>query len=73
MNAEFLNSPPVITEHGVFTAGEQYSYGIGDCVPAQACNYVQDEILTKMAEAIEDNDLKKARELVKLAKALKEL
>ncbi len=34
---------------------------------------VQDEILTKMAEAIEGDDLKKARELVKLAKALKEL
>ena len=34
---------------------------------------VQDEILTKMAEAIERDDLKKAKELVKLAKALKEL
>ena len=34
---------------------------------------VQDEILTKMAEAIEGDDLKKAKELVKLAKALKEL
>ena len=34
---------------------------------------VQDEILTKMAAAIEKEDLKKARELVKLAKALKEL
>ena len=34
---------------------------------------VQDEILTKMAEAIESDDLKKAKELVKLAQALKEL
>ena len=34
---------------------------------------VQDEILTKMAAAIESDDLKKAKELVKLAKALKEL
>jgi hypothetical protein len=34
---------------------------------------VQEEILTKMADAIESDDLKKARELVKLAKALKEL
>jgi len=34
---------------------------------------VQDEILAKMAAAIEIDDLKKAKELVKLAKALKEL
>ena len=34
---------------------------------------VQDEILMKMAQAIEGDDLEKARELVKLAKALKEL
>lgn len=34
---------------------------------------VQDEILTKIAQAIEGDDLEKARELVKLAKALKEL
>lgn len=34
---------------------------------------VQDEILTKMATAIEANDLKQAKKLVELAKALKEL
>ena len=34
---------------------------------------VQDEILAKMADAIERNDLKKAKELAKLAKAIKEL
>lgn len=34
---------------------------------------VQDEILTKMAEAVERNDLKEAKKLVELAKALKEL
>jgi hypothetical protein len=34
---------------------------------------VQDEILIKLAEAIEGNDLKKARQLIELAKTLKEL
>ena len=34
---------------------------------------VQEEILTKVAEAIESDDLKKAKELLELAKALKEL
>lgn len=34
---------------------------------------VQDEILGKIADALEANDLKKARELAKLAKAIKEL
>jgi hypothetical protein len=34
---------------------------------------VQDEILMKIAVAIESDDLEKAKELVKLAKAIKEL
>jgi len=42
-------------------------------VTKSAREQVQEEILTKMAEAIEGDDLKKARKLVKLAKALKEL
>jgi hypothetical protein len=88
---ENSNFPPLITEHGVFTVGDQYSYGIGDCTPESQMNYVQtypwtwtcpvksareqvqDEILIKMATAIEANDLKQAKKLVELAKALKEL
>lgn len=34
---------------------------------------VQDEILMKVAEAVKNEDLKRANELLKLAKALKEL
>lgn len=34
---------------------------------------VQDEILTKVAAAIQADDLKKAKQLLELAKALKEL
>lgn len=34
---------------------------------------VQEEILTKMSEAIKSEDLKRAKELVALAKAIKEL
>ncbi len=68
----------------VQTIGEVTSYGIdlgSNCTPQinnnicwtyscskSAREQVQEEILTKMAEAIEGDDLKKARELVKLAK-----
>jgi hypothetical protein len=34
---------------------------------------VQDEILNKMSEAVEADDLKKVKELIKLAKQIKEL
>ena len=44
-----------------------YPYG------PSAREQVQDEILTKVAEAIESDDLKKAKELLALAKTLKEL
>lgn len=87
MNTEFLNSPPVITEYGVFTASDTYNYGYVDGLPEgynsnwlyytipqkSAREQVQDEILVKMAKAIEADDLKKAKQLVALAKTLKEL
>ncbi len=43
------------------------------CAVKSAREQVQDQILLKMVEAIDANDLKKAKELAKLAKALKEL
>jgi len=43
------------------------------CGGKSAREKVQEEILNKMAEAVENDDLKKARELAKLAKALKEM
>lgn len=43
------------------------------CHMKSAREQVQDEILVKMTEAIQANDFKRAEELVKLAKAIKEL
>ncbi len=81
-----MNNLPVIDndEASVYTYGEvnyiqhdnnnftiqpwvQYTMG------KTAREQVQDEILIKMAQAIEIDDLKKAKELAKLAKAIKEL
>lgn len=86
---EFMNTEWQITNDDVFTGsygisthescipyGEYFNtftYVQRHCCDKSSREKVQDEILTKMAEAIEKNDLMKARQLVDLAKALKEL
>ena len=56
-----------------FSISTAYPYCSCWHVTKSAREQVQDEILTKMAEAIEADDMKKAKKLVELAKALKEL
>lgn len=51
--------------------GTIWTYGY-NCYKS-AREQVQDEILTKVAQAVEEDDLKKAKQLLALAKQLKEL
>lgn len=54
------------------TTATTWTYACG-CCNKSAREQVQDEILAKIAQAIATNNLKKAKELLELAKKLKEL
>lgn len=69
----YVGDPQPESPVGNYTMTTTYPWHVCYYGQKSAREQVQDEILTKMADAIENDDLKKAKELIKLAKALKEL